>query len=160
MIKPDYRFNIITDITPEFCKEKGIKGFILDVDNTLIDLKKNKIPKLDEWIEEILKAEIKIAFVSNGRKKVLINDIAKKYNILYITFALKPFKKGIKKAKKILELEYEEIAEVGDQVFTDVLVSNRCKMISILTKPIELEKKCFQRFKRYLERKVLENGGN
>lgn len=151
MIKPNVEFDIITDIGVDFLKENNIKGLILDVDNTLIDLSRNKIDGLDDWIDSIIKSGIKIAVVSNGRKKKQINLLTKKHGLIYVFFALKPFKSGIKKAKKELNLCYNEIAEIGDQIFTDVLVSNRTKMFSILTKPVEMEKSFLQKFKRRVE---------
>ena len=151
MIKPNAEFDIITDIGVDFLKENNIKGLILDVDNTLIDLSRNKIDGLDDWIDSIIKSGIKIAVVSNGRKKKQINLLTKKHGLIYVFFALKPFKSGIKKAKKELNLCYNEIAEIGDQIFTDVLVSNRTKMFSILTKPVEMEKSFLQKFKRRVE---------
>lgn len=151
MIKPNVEFDIITDIGVDFLKENNIKGLILDVDNTLIDLSRNKIDGLDDWIDSIIKSGIKIAVVSNGRKKKQIDLLTKKHGLIYIFFALKPFKSGIKKAKKELNLCYNEIAEIGDQIFTDVWVSNRTKMFSILTKPVEMEKSFLQKFKRRIE---------
>ena len=151
MIKPNVEFDIITDIGVDFLKENNIKGLILDVDNTLIDLSRNKIDGLDDWIDSIIKSGIKIAVVSNGRKKKQINLLTKKHGLIYVFFALKPFKSGIKKAKKELNLCYNEIAEIGDQIFTDVWVSNRTKMFSILTKPVEMEKSFLQKFKRRVE---------
>ena len=151
MIKPNVEFDIITDIGVDFLKENNIKGLILDVDNTLIDLSKNKIDGLDDWIDSIIKSGIKIAVVSNGRKKKQIDLLTKKHGLIYVFFALKPFKSGIKKAKKELNLCYNEIAEIGDQIFTDVWVSNRTKMLSILTKPVEMEKSFLQKFKRKVE---------
>lgn len=151
MIKPNVGFDIITDIGVDFLKENNIKGLILDVDNTLIDLSRNKIDGLDDWIDSIIKSGIKIAVVSNGRKKKQIDLLTKKHGLIYVFFALKPFKSGIKKAKKELNLCYNEIAEIGDQIFTDVWVSNRTKMFSILTKPVEMEKSFLQKFKRKVE---------
>jgi HAD phosphatase, family IIIA len=151
MIKPNAEFDIITDIGVDLLKENNIKGLILDVDNTLIDLSKNKIDGLDDWIDSIIKSGIKIAVVSNGRKKKQIDLLTKKHGLIYVFFALKPFKSGIKKAKKELNLCYNEIAEIGDQIFTDVWVSNRTKMFSILTKPVEMEKSFLQKFKRKVE---------
>lgn len=151
MIKPNVEFDIITDIGVDFLKENNIKGLILDVDNTLIDLSINKIDGLDDWIDSIIKSGIKIAVVSNGRKKKQIDLLTKKHGLIYVFFALKPFKSGIKKAKKELNLCYNEIAEIGDQIFTDVWVSNRTKMFSILTKPVEMEKSFLQKFKRRIE---------
>lgn len=151
MIKPNAEFDIITDITIDFLKGNNIKGLILDVDNTLIDLSRNKIEGLDDWIDSMIESGIKIAIVSNGRKKRQIELLTNKHGLIYVFFALKPFKRGIKKARKELDLCYNEIAEIGDQIFTDVWVSNKTKMFSILTKPVEMEKSFLQKFKRKIE---------
>ena len=49
----------------------------------------------------------------------------------------KPFKKGFLKAQKKLKLDVKNIAAVGDQIFTDVIGANRCKMVSILVEPVD-----------------------
>ena len=72
-------------------------------------------------------------------------------------FRLNQLNGGLKKAKKILNIENNEnIAEIGDQLFTDVIAANRMKMFSILTKPISEEKVKINNIKRKLEKKVLE----
>lgn len=45
MIYPDYYCDKVTDITLEFLQKKGIKGVILDVDNTLIDFDRNLLER-------------------------------------------------------------------------------------------------------------------
>ena len=63
---------------------------------------------------------------------------------------------GLNKAKKILGLEAESIAVVGDQIFTDVLGANRSKMISILVDPVEEKDLFITGIKRPIE-KVIKN---
>ena len=88
MIKPNAEFDIITDITIDFLKENNIKGLILDVDNTLIDLSRNKIEGLDDWINSMIESGIKIAIVSNGRKKKQIELLTKKHGLIYVFMSL------------------------------------------------------------------------
>lgn len=54
IIYPDYYCDKVTDITLELLKKNGIKGVILDVDNTLIDFNQNLLERcksLDEVFE-------------------------------------------------------------------------------------------------------------
>lgn len=155
MLKPRARFDKVTDITPEFLNENNIKGIILDVDNTLLDLDEKPIQGLDEWIKSIKEAGIKIVIASNSYKKQKLEYVSKKVGTQYIRLSLKPFKRGLKKAKKILELKSNNIAEIGDQLFTDVYGANRMKMFSILTTPISEEKHAISKLKRKIERKFL-----
>lgn len=64
-------------------------------------------------------------------------------------------KNGFMKAKELLQLSEENIGVVGDQVFTDVVGANRCKMCSILTKPIDKRDILITRIKRPFERIVV-----
>lgn len=157
LLKPKLRVNIITDIDVNDLKRKGIEALILDVDNTLIDLDKNMVEGLEEWAKLVKKEKIKMCIASNSFKVSKIEKVANILAIPFVYFSTKPLKRGLKKAKKILQIEDSgKIAEIGDQLFTDVLASNRMGMYSILTNPICEEKHFISKLKRKLEKKVLD----
>lgn len=158
---PKGYFNKVSEITLEYLKENNIKGLILDVDNTLIDYYKNISEDTIKWVNSLKKSEIKICILSNSNKQEKVKDVASKLNLDYMYFAMKPLKRGFKKAKKLLDLENEEIAAVGDQIFTDVVGANRMKMFSILVEPIK-EKDIFvtllkRPIENYIKKKYLEH---
>lgn len=62
----------------------------------------------------------------------------------------------LKKLGKMLNIEPEHIAMVGDQIFTDILGANRMKMISILTKPLEERDILITKIKRPIENAVIK----
>ena len=97
----------------------------------------------------------KVFLNSNNKEKV--EQVAKKLDIPYIYFSMKPLKAGFKKAKNILNLPNEQIAVVGDQILTDIIGANRMKMFSILVKPIAEKDIWITRLKRPLENKIIEN---
>lgn len=45
----------------------------------------------------------------------------------------------------------DEIASVGDQIFTDVIGAKRCKMKSILVKPVNPREYWYTKWKRPME---------
>ena len=155
MFRPKAVYKRITDIPVSVFKENNIKGIIIDVDNTLIDLDRVPLDNLNEWITSVKENGIKICIASNSIKKDKVKAIADKLEIPFIYFSKKPLKGGLMKASKILGLKMEEIAEIGDQVFTDVLGANRLNMFSILTEPIGEEKFFVAKIKRKVEKKVL-----
>lgn len=159
MLKPKAQFNKVTDVTADFLKENNIKAVILDVDNTLIDLDRKPLENVEKWIETLKKENIKICIASNSIKKEKIEKVAKKMDIPFIYFSTKPLKRGLKKAVQILQEKNENIAEIGDQLFTDVLGANRMKMFSILTKPISGEKTKLGELKRKIEKNYLKKLG-
>lgn len=156
LLTPNMQVRKITDITIEMLKDNNIKGMILDVDNTLIDLDRVPLEGIKEWIDNMKNEGIKFCIASNSLKKDKIEKVAKMLDIPYVHFSAKPTKIGLKKAKQILGIEdSKNIAEVGDQLFTDVLGTNRMKMFSILTEPLCEEKVKINNLKRKLEKRVL-----
>lgn len=156
LLTPNMQVRKITDITIEMLKENNIKGMILDVDNTLIDLDRVPLEGIKEWIDNMKNNDIKFCIASNSLKKDKIEKVAKMLDIPYVHFSAKPTKIGLKRAKQILGIEdSKNIAEVGDQLFTDVLGTNRMKMFSILTEPLCEEKVKINNLKRKLEKRVL-----
>ena len=129
--------NNVKEITYELLQENNIKGLILDVDNTLIDYYKNMPEGVEQWCKDLQKRNIKFCIASNSNKREKIKGVSEKLGIPYVFFAKKPLKMGLNKAKNIMGLKSEEVAVVGDQIFTDVLGANRCKMFSILVEPIK-----------------------
>ena len=119
---PTKYFDNISEITPEQLIGNGIEGIILDLDNTIIDKKGIEVPNFDIWKDRILESGIKIVVVTNNFLKKRIEKITNKYNLKYILFARKPNTKALVKAKEIMGIEKNEnVAVIGDQVFTDVL---------------------------------------
>ena len=82
--------------------------------------------------------------------------VADLLGINYIKFAMKPLKRGFKKAQKELNLPNENIAVVGDQIFTDVIGANSSKMHSILVEPLAEKDLWMTRFKRPIEELVIK----
>ena len=152
---PDLYLTNIKEITLELLKENKIKGLILDVDNTLIDYDKNIIEGAKEWCDKLKQNNIKICILSNTNKIKKVEKVAKILDLEYIYFAHKPNKKGFYKAQDLLGLKTEEIATVGDQIFTDVLGGNKVGMFTILTKPIDERDIAITRIKRPFEKIVI-----
>lgn len=156
MIYPKEYFNSVKDIDINFLKENNIKGLILDVDNTLISLDKKMPAGISEWAKSMKNSGIKICILSNSNKLDKVESVAKIIEVPYIFFGKKPLKSGFLRAKKLLKLENENIAVVGDQIFTDVIGANRCKMYSILVKPIEEKDYFITRIKRPIEKIIIK----
>ena len=134
---PKGYFNKVSEISLEYLKENKIKGLILYVDNTLIDYYRNISEETINWANSLKENGIKMCILSNSNKKEKVKEVAGKLGLEYTYFGTKPLKRGFKRAKKMLNLENNEIAAVGDQIFTDVIRSNRLKMFSILVEAIE-----------------------
>ena len=156
LLYPKFYCNNVRDIKYEFLLENNIKGIILDVDNTLIDYYRKFEDGTIEWVNELKNHGIKFCVVSNSNKTDKVKFVAETLDVPYFSFAKKPFKSGFLKAKNIMNLEAKNIAAVGDQIMTDVIGSNRCKMFSILVKPIAEKDIFVTKIKRPIENKIIE----
>ena len=154
---PKKTMNSVLEIDVDFLRENNLKAIFLDVDNTIMDYDGNVLDGVEDWIKYLKDNNIKLCILSNTKKKKKAERISKLLDLPYIYLATKPFKRGFKKAKKILNMENNnEVAAVGDQVMTDIWGANRCNMYSILVKPIKDKDILITRFNRILERKVLK----
>lgn len=157
ILYPKIYLNNVKEITYDLLQQNNIKGLILDVDNTLIDYYKNMPDGIEEWCKNLKNRNIKFCIASNSNKKEKIKSVSEKLDIPYIYFAKKPLKIGLNKAKKIMSLKSNEIAVVGDQIFTDILGANRCKMFPILVEPIKEKDILITIIKRPIENMIKRN---
>ena len=156
LLYPNEYFDKIEKITIEYLQKNKIKALILDMDNTLINYKKEMPENIYKWAKELKGQGVKLIIVSNSNKKEKLKDISEKLGVQYIIFAKKPLKSGLMKAKKILGEESKNIAVVGDQIFTDIIGGNRCKMHTILVDQIEEKDFWYTAWKRPIENKIKE----
>ena len=154
LIYPDIYIKNVEQLTLDFLRKNKIELLILDVDNTLIDYEQNLAESTVKWAKDIQNEGIKLYILSNSNKKEKVKKVANKINVKYKTFAKKPFKKGFLDIQKELNIPAENIGVVGDQIFTDVIGGNRCKMISILVDPIKEKDYWYTAWKRPIENKI------
>lgn len=126
ILNPDFVFNNVSEITPEFLKINGIEGVVLDLDGTLCHSKSSTPPEyLERWLAALRDGGIKILMLSNNKSIERVEGFCAAYNIkVYRHRAKKPFRWGFKWAIEQLKTEGGRIGMIGDQIFTDVLGGN------------------------------------
>lgn len=153
-IYPNAYFNKIENITIEFLKKNKIKALLLDVDNTLVDYSKKMTKEVKTWVKDLKGQGVKMYILSNTNDKDKIMKVANELEIKYHIFAMKPLKKGFKKCQKELGEKSENIAIIGDQIFTDIIGGNRCNIFTILVEPLDKKDFWYTAWKRPLENKI------
>ncbi|GKU81346.1 YqeG family HAD IIIA-type phosphatase [Niallia sp. NCCP-28] len=152
---PDQHVKNIFEITPEALKEKGIKGVITDLDNTLVEWDRPlATPKIIEWFEEMKRNKIKVTIVSNN-KEGRVKAFSDPLNIPFIFAARKPMGRAFKKAILQMDIKKEEAVVIGDQLLTDVLGGNRSGFHTILVVPVAQTDGFFTKINRTIERRIL-----
>ncbi len=156
---PDYYYNDFSKIDFIFLKEEGKSIIFLDIDNTIMSYSE-KIPvaSILDNINYATKLGFEIILVSNNSKK-RVGDFAKIMNFKFVSRAMKPLKKGYKKALKLISnYKLEDIIFIGDQLITDILGANRMGISSVLVKPIKpATEHWYTKVNRCLENSVLKS---
>jgi uncharacterized protein len=146
LLQPDlFLGSSILDLTPEILRQQNLKGLVLDVDETLVPISMAETsPELQQWLQR-LDRSTQVWLVSNNVSQVRISRIAKALGRPYILGARKPSRRKLRQAVEAMGLPIEQVAMVGDRLFTDVLAGNRLGMYTILVEPMVNPAKLKQR---------------
>jgi len=155
MLFPKKKVHRVTDISVGYLRKQGVRGLILDIDNTLTT-HDNPIPSdgVAHWLNTMRENDIKMIVLSNNHGP-RVEPFAKILGLDYISEGKKPLTDGFKRCASALNLQKQELCIIGDQIFTDVLGGNLYGCHSILVEPIQPESTRFFRFKRAMEKIVL-----
>lgn len=152
---PEFVFKNITRITPSFLHKQGIKGLVLDVDNTLTGHGSQELtPQIERWLQAMRKTGIRLMIASNNYEN-RVAPFAGKLGLDYVSFCCKPSPRWLIAAKQKWGLPTHAIALVGDQIFTDGLGGHLYGARVLLVRPQWKDIKPGIRFKRKLESPVL-----
>lgn len=128
----------VAEIDKNFLRENGIKGIILDLDNTVVSEDDIYLsPEAEDWIKDAKNEGIKFFILSNGKRKYRVNYWSSRLEIPAISPARKPFPFGFQKALKAMRLKPNRVIVVGDSYHTDVLgaILSGCSYIQVASLP-------------------------
>ena len=160
ILYPNKYFNKVEEITIEFLQKNKIKALILDIDNTLIDYNRKMSHNVKEWVKELKGQGMKLYILSNTNHREKVEEVSKTLELPYRNLAKKPFKSGFLGVQKELGEKSENIGVVGDQIFTDIIGGNRCKMYTILVDPIDKRDFWYTAWKRPAENIIKKRYNN
>lgn len=134
---PDEFAHRVTEITLEDLESRGIKGLILDLDNTLSEWQSEVIPEdILAWLDEMRTGGVSLCLASNTHNRRRLHRVAENLKMDYVQGIPKPRRSCFRKAMEHLNLPANQVAIVGDQLFTDILGGKRSGICSIMVSPI------------------------
>ena len=156
MLGPDRFAPRLHEISLTELTQAGIRGLIVDLDNTLLGFRETELAAEHlAWVEEAHDRGFAMVMVSNNFSE-RVRGIAQQLHIECIPNALKPLPFGFWRAMRHLNLPRKQIAVVGDQLFTDVLGAKLSGgLYTILTEPIETKDFPITMMFRFFERLML-----
>lgn len=158
-LKPTWCIQSIYAIQAQDLIDLGIKGMMIDLDNTLLawnELDANQ--KLRDWIQATRKAGIQICLISNNRSH-RVGRVANAVGLEYVANALKPFPHSFRRVLASWSLLPEEVIVVGDQMVTDVIGAKFMGLKVILVKPLVEHDNIYTKMNRLIEKALLKKIG-
>lgn len=149
----EYAKSVFT-VDYEKLRDRGIKGIIFDIDNTLVHHGDDSTPLVDNFLKHLEDMGLKIVFLTNNDRE-RVERFNASIGAPFVCDAEKPNVKGYIKALEILGLEKHEAVVIGDQMFVDIVGANRAGIPSILVHFIVTPGEKWLGAKRYAEMVVL-----
>ena len=148
---PDEIVEHIQDITPEWLLAKGVRGLAVDLDNTLAFYSQREPkPEVISWVRRIVDAGIPVVVVTNSsERRVML--FCEPLGVPFVHRAGKPRLKGFRRAIRMFGLPPGHIAQLGDQVYTDVWGAKRSGMLALLVRPLHLKGHILFSLRRWME---------
>jgi HAD superfamily phosphatase (TIGR01668 family) len=149
----------LADVRLEGLAAWGIRGIIVDLDNTLVSYTEQTLaPEVAAWIAAALAADFRIVLLSNNFEE-RVAAIGSHLGVPTVSSALKPLPGGFLRARRALGTPRRQTVVIGDQLFTDVLGAKCAGLRAILTEPLVDRDFPLTRLLRALERLVLRRNG-
>ena len=133
-------YNTVASIDIDLLIQSGIKGIILDLDNTIVSEDDRYLsPHAEDWIQECKLRGLRFYILSNGSRRQRAKDWSARLDIPCFSPAKKPFPFAFYKAFDYLQLKSKQVVVIGDGFHTDVLgaliVGCPCIQIASLPHP-------------------------
>ena len=117
--------------------DQPIRGLVLDVDRTLLPRRQAELPASAlRWLQQA-QQQVPIHLFSNNPSRQRIGAVAAQLDLPYTISAGKPRRSALRRVLAELNLPHQEVALIGDRLFTDVIAGNRLGLFTVLVKPID-----------------------
>jgi HAD superfamily phosphatase (TIGR01668 family) len=145
----------VADISIDHLRERGVRGAILDLDNTLVGYRANGASEATiAWLARARESGLQLVILTNNRTQWAA-QIARSLDLPFITDARKPAPSAFRRALERIDVPKADAIAIGDQFFTDVLGARLAGLNVILVDPLAAGDPWNTRWLRVLERWIL-----
>lgn len=154
LLFPDAYADSVFAIDYERLWAMGYRALMFDIDNTVVHHGADSTPEVDAFFAALHKAGWKTLVLSNNSEERILRFL-NKIDAPYVYEAEKPKTWGYHRALELLGVDKTQAVMIGDQVFTDVLGSNRCGIANILVRYLRRDGETKIGIRRRVEKAVL-----
>ena len=137
-------------------KQQGVRGILVDLDNTLVPWSKAVSavpPNVRAWLDDVRALGFSVCLLSNGLER-RVQPFARELGVLSVARAGKPKPQAYRRALALLSLPREACVAVGDQLMTDIAGAQRAGIRAFLVQPLSEREFFFTRINRFIERRL------
>lgn len=147
----------VTAIDLDALWQQGIRGFIFDLDNTVMAPHTGILwDSVTQWLSQLNACGFKSVILTNNKRADYCEKAGAVLNMPVIHTAAKPSQRQFRRAVALLELSVADIAVVGDRPLTDILGGQRLGAYTILVNPLTAQtEKPIIKLLRRLERSLI-----
>jgi uncharacterized protein len=140
LLRPDEYRRSLFAIDLDRLHQRGIRAIIVDLDNTLVPWNDpHPTEQLLHWLTGARARGFAVCICSNNRGR-RVEEFAGALGIPFVARAIKPSRRGFRRAMELLGVRPAETAVIGDQLFTDVVGGNRAGAYTILVQPMDVSR--------------------
>jgi hypothetical protein len=152
LLRPGLLAGAVWQIDLDDLQRRGIRGLILDLDNTLVDWNDTWVrPQVRAWLEEARERGLGLCLASNSIRGGRVERMAAELGMAGVPRAGKPLPRAFRRAMAVLGTDAASTCAIGDQVFTDMLGANWLGILTILVVPLHWRESPHTRLMRRLE---------
>jgi len=136
LLTPKQIVNRIWEVDPAALAGAGVRGLVLDLDNTLTEWNRPQfVAGVQDWLAAARQAGLGLCIASNAAGESRVQALADRVGAHCIVRAGKPRRGAYLRAAERMGTSPQSTAVIGDQIFTDILGGNRAGMTTILVRP-------------------------
>ncbi|MDR7473582.1 MAG: YqeG family HAD IIIA-type phosphatase [Armatimonadota bacterium] len=136
LLRPRLWLPSITDVDVTCLRVRGIRGIVLDLDNTLVPYGAADPPaEVCAWVARAQAAGFPMVLVTNNRSP-RSRALAERLGLPIAPGWAKPASSMFRRAMEMMGTTPHQTALVGDQLLTDILGGNRLGLFTILVEPL------------------------
>ena len=139
-LQPDWDPGLtVVQLPLEHLLDRGISCLLLDVDRTLLPGHDVRLPDAVMGWASSAQRHLRLHLFSNNPSRQRISAVADQLGVSFTSGAAKPRRAALRKVLRDLQVQPEELAIVGDRLFTDVLAGNRLGLYTVLVRPLKAD---------------------